>query len=47
MKKDSNYDTKKSNFITMLLSMDKDQISDFIKDKGREPKKIRPFVYLR
>lgn len=47
MKKDSNYDRKKSNFITMLLSMDREQISSFIKDKGREPKKVRPFVYLR
>lgn len=40
------YEENKKNFLSMLLSVDKDDLSDFIKNKGREPKKIKPFICL-
>lgn len=41
-----NYEKNKKDFLSMLLSVDKDDLSDFIKNKGREPKKIKPFICL-
>lgn len=46
MKKDEKYRKKKSEFLSMLLSTDKDQLQEFIKNKGREPKMIKPFICL-
>ncbi len=37
---------KKKEFINMLLSTDKEQLTEFIKSKGHEPKKIKPFICL-
>lgn len=37
---------QRKDFIRTLLDMDKDQIAEFIKSKGRDPKKIKPFVCL-
>ena len=42
-----NYTDVKNNFIECLLSMDREQISDFITQKGREPKRIKPVVCLK
>ena len=36
----------KNHFIQVLLSMDVEQMTDFIKNKGKEPKKIKPFICL-
>lgn len=36
----------KKDFLGSLLSLDKDQISEFINQKGKEPKKIKPFICL-
>lgn len=47
MKKDkTNYEKNKKDFIQMLMSVDKDQLQEFIKTKGREPKMIKPFICL-
>lgn len=46
MKKDEKYKKKKSEFLSTLLSADKDQLQEFIKNKGREPKMIKPFICL-
>lgn len=46
MEKAESYEIKKENFIQMLMSVDKDQLSTFIKTKGHEPKKIKPFICL-
>ena len=35
MKRKETYEEKKGKFLDMLLSTDKDQLSDFIKNKGR------------
>lgn len=44
--KKPDYTNVKNNFIESLLSMDKEQISDFVAQKGREPKRIKPIVCL-
>ena len=36
----------KEDFLTMLTYLDREQISAFIKQKGKEPKVIKPFIYL-
>lgn len=46
MKKDKNYEKNKKDFIKMLLSVNKDELQEFIKTKGREPKMIKPFICL-
>lgn len=46
MKRKETYEEKKGKFLDMLLSADKDQLSDFIKNKGRKPKMIKPFICL-
>lgn len=46
MKKKISKEEKKKDFLRMLVSVDKDQLSDFIKSKGREPKMIKPFICL-
>ena len=46
MKKDEKYNKKRSEFLNMLLSADRDQLQEFIKNKGREPKTIKPFICL-
>lgn len=40
------YSKKKQDFIEMLSSVSKEQLTDFIKMKGHEPKKIKPFICL-
>lgn len=45
-KKTESYETKKQDFIKMLTSVDKEQLATFIKTKGHEPKKIKPFICL-
>lgn len=45
-KKDESYEVRKQNFIEMISSVDKEQLSEFIKMKGHEPKKIKPFICL-
>ena len=44
--KTQNYETKKQNFIQMISSVSREQLSEFIKAKGHEPKKIKPFICL-
>lgn len=39
-------DNQKKNFIQLITSMDREQMARFIKEKGKEPKKIKPFVIL-
>lgn len=46
MKKDENYQKNKNDFLTMLTSVNRDQLQEFIKNKGREPKMIKPFICL-
>lgn len=41
-----NREEKKKDFLQMLVSIDRDQLTDFIKSKGKEPKKIKPFICL-
>jgi hypothetical protein len=41
-----NKEQHKSNFIEMLLHVDRDQLTQFIKEKGREPKLTKPFICL-
>lgn len=40
------YDEIKNNFIGSLLSVDREQLTEFINQKGKEPKKIKPFICL-
>lgn len=40
-------DAEKYNFIQMLTAMDKEQMAEFIKAKGHEPKIIKPFIRLK
>lgn len=37
---------KKKDFLKELMAIDKDQMSEFIKSKGKEPKMIKPFICL-
>lgn len=46
MKKDEKYKKNKNDFLTMLTSVTRDQLQEFIKNKGREPKMIKPFICL-
>lgn len=46
MGKSNDYNEKRKNFLHMLQSVSKEQLSEFIKAKGREPKKIKPFICL-
>lgn len=41
-----NREEKKKNFLQMLVSIDREQLTDFVKSKGKEPKKIKPFICL-
>lgn len=41
-----NREEKKKDFLQMLVSIDRDQLTDFVKSKGKEPKKIKPFICL-
>lgn len=41
-----NREDKKQDFLKMLVSVDRDQLSEFIKRKGKEPKMIKPFICL-
>lgn len=45
--KKPNYTDVKNNFLESLLSMDREQISDFVAQKGREPKRIKPIICLK
>lgn len=45
-KKTPNQEQIKNNFIESLLNIDRDQLTDFINDKGKDPKKIKPFICL-
>lgn len=36
----------RNDFIESLLSMDREQISNFVAQKGREPKRIKPIICL-
>ena len=38
---------EKQNFIQTITSMDREQLARFIREKGKEPKKIKPFVILK
>ena len=46
MKKDEKYKKKKSEFLSMLLSTGRDQLQEFIKNKGRDSEIARPFICL-
>lgn len=37
---------KKNDFIKMLISVDRDQLAEFINTKGKEPKLVKPFICL-
>lgn len=41
-----NREEKKKDFLQMLVSIDREQLTDFVKSKGKEPKKIKPFICL-
>lgn len=41
-----NREEKKKDFLQMLVSIDREQLIDFVKSKGKEPKKIKPFICL-
>lgn len=36
----------KEDFLSMLKDADKEQLTDFIRRKGRKPKMIKPFICL-
>lgn len=40
------YNEIKNNFITSLLAIDREELTEFINQKGKEPKKIKPFIFL-
>lgn len=46
MNKKAMREEKKKDFLSILVSVKKEQLSDFIKSKGREPKMIKPFICL-
>lgn len=37
---------EKADFITQLISMDKDEINEFIKKNGKPIKRINPFIVM-
>lgn len=37
---------EKTDFITQLISMDKDEINEFIKKNGKPIKRINPFIVM-
>lgn len=41
-----NYNEIKNNFIESLLTIGREQLTEFINQKGKEPKKIKPFICL-
>lgn len=41
-----NREEKKENFLKMIMSVNREQLSEFVKSKGKEPKKIKPFICL-
>lgn len=41
-----NKEIQKQNFLTMLTSMDKDQINQYIKEHGKGPKRVKPIIKL-
>lgn len=41
-----NREEKKKDFLQMLVSIDREQLTNFVKSKGKEPKKIKPFICL-
>ena len=41
-----NREEKKENFLKMIMSVNREQLSEFVKLKGKEPKKIKPFICL-
>lgn len=45
--KKPDYTDVKNNFLESLLSMDREQISDFVAQKGKEPKRIKPIICLK
>ena len=45
--KKPNYTKIKNNFLESLLSIDREQLSDFVAQKGREPKLIKPIICLK
>ena len=44
--KKSDMDKIKNNFVESLLVINREEITEFIKQKGKEPKKIKPFIFL-
>lgn len=44
--KNPDMDKIKNNFVESLLEIDRERITEFIKQKGKEPKKIKPFIFL-
>lgn len=36
----------KNNFLGSLLSVEREQLTEFINQKGKDPKKIKPFICL-
>lgn len=44
--KSPDFNEIKNNFINALISIDKEQLTEFVNSKGKEPKKIKPFICL-
>lgn len=44
--KSSKQEEIKNNFLMSLLSVSRDQLTEFINQKGKDPKKIKPFICL-
>ena len=44
--KNENFDEIKNNFVESLMNVSREQITEFIKCKGKEPKKIKPIICL-
>lgn len=44
--KNKDIEEKKKDFLEMLISVDREQLSEFVRTKGKEPKKIKPFICL-
>lgn len=44
--KSNKKEKNKNEFLKMLTVLDRDQLQEFIKDKGRKPKMIKPFICL-
>ena len=40
------YEQKRKDFINMLMAVSREEIAEFIKLKGKEPKQIKPFICL-